>query len=76
MDSSDSASIIHKDFLRINKFNTKKTSANKWSTMDGSFSMSYAAEVGSKLTELITTAHIFTPFHVIEQKNNCNVILT
>ena len=49
MDSGTSASIIHKEFVRINKFNTKKTSANKWSMMAGSFATSCEAKVGIKL---------------------------
>ena len=37
IDSSASVSIIHDSFLRTNIFNPRKTSANKWSTMAGSF---------------------------------------
>ena len=33
MDSGVSASITHHLFVRENKFNTSKTTANKWSTM-------------------------------------------
>ena len=75
MDSGASASIICNSFVHTNKFNTRKTSANKWSTMDGSFSMLCEAEVKIKLPELNFTAHIFTPFHITCQKSNYNVIL-
>ena len=74
MDSGASASIIHEDFVRINKFNTKKTSANRWATMAGSFLTSCEAEVGIKLPELNTTAHISAPFHVTDQRSNYDVI--
>ena len=68
MDSGASASIIHDSFVRTNKFNTRKTSANKWSTMAGSFSTSYEVEVKLKLPELNVTAHIIAPFHVTNKK--------
>ena len=68
MDTDASASIIHDSFVRPNKFNTRKTSTNKWSTMAGSFSISCKAEVKIKLPELNDTAHIFVPFYV-----RCNI---
>ena len=37
MDSSVSVSIIHNPFVRKNKFDTKKTSTNKWFTKARSF---------------------------------------
>ena len=73
MDSGTSASIIHELFVRTNKFNTRKSSVNTWSTMAGSFSTSCKAEVKIKLPELKFMAHIFAPFHVSSQKNNYNV---
>ena len=39
MDSDASASIIHDSCVRTNKFNTRKTSANKRSTIAGLLSM-------------------------------------
>ena len=45
MDSSTSASIIHNKFVYKNKFNTRKTFANKWSTMTGSFSTSCEPDI-------------------------------
>ena len=48
MDSSTSASIIHESNVCINKFNTRETSANKWSTMTGSFLVSCEDKVGIK----------------------------
>ena len=75
MDSGASALIIHDQFVRTNKFKTRKTSANKWSTMAGSFSTSCKNEVKLKLPELNFTAHIFVPFHVTSQKSNYDVIL-
>ena len=74
MDSNASASIINNSFVRANKFNTRKTSANKWSTMAGSFLMSCEAEAKVKLPKLNVTAHIIAPFHVTSQKSNYNVI--
>ena len=65
MDCIASASIIHNLFVRTNKFNTRKTPANKWSMCE--------AEVKIKLPEL-NTAHIFGPFHVTSQKSNYHVI--
>ena len=64
MVSGASASIIHDSFVHMNKFNTRKTSANKWSTMAGSFLTSCEAEVKIKLPELNVTLHIIAPFHV------------
>ena len=74
MDICTSASIIRKDFLRINKFSTKKTSTNKLSLMAGSFLTSCEAEVGIKLPELNTTNHISASFHVTDQKRNYDAI--
>ena len=74
MDSGASASIIHNSFVRVNEFNTRKKSKNKWSTMAGYFSTSYKAEVKIKLPELNVTAHIFAPVQVSSQKSNYNVI--
>ena len=74
MDSGASISIIHDSFICTNKFNTRKTSANKWSTMAGSFSTLCKVEVKLKLPELNFTAHIFAPFHVTSQKSNYDVI--
>ena len=74
MDIGASTSINHDSFVRINKFNTRKTPANKWSTMAVSISMSCKAEVKMKPPELKVTAHIFAPFHINSQKSNNNVI--
>ena len=74
MDSGESASIMYNSFERTNKFNTRNTSANKWSKMAGSFLTSCEAEVRIKLPELNFTAHIFAPFHVTSQKSNYIVI--
>ena len=74
MDSGASASIIHDQFVRTSKINTRKTSANKWSTMAGSFSTSCEVEVKLKLPELNVTAHIFAKFYVTSQKSNYDVI--
>ena len=74
MDSGASALMIHDSFVRTNKLNTRKTSANKWSMMAGNFSTSYNAVVKIKLLELNVTTHIFAPFHVTSKKSNRNVI--
>ena len=74
IDSGASASIINDLFVHPNKFNTRKTFVNKWSTMAESFLTSSKAEVKIKLPELNFTAHIFAPFHVTGQKSNYNVI--
>ena len=74
LDSGVSVSIIHDSIVRTNKFNTRKTSASKWSMMAGSFSTSCEAEVKIKLPELNFTAHFFAPFHVTSQKSNYDVI--
>ena len=42
-------SIIHNSFVHMKKFNTRQTSANKWSMMAGSFSTLYVAKDKSKL---------------------------
>ena len=70
MDSSASALIIHDSFVHTNKFNMRKTSANKWSTMAGVFFTSCEAEVKIKLPKLNFTAHTFAPFHINSQKSN------
>ena len=57
MDSSASASIIHDSFVPTNKFNTRKTSTYKLSTMAGSFPLSCEVEV--KIAQL-TFLHHFT----------------
>ena len=59
MDSGASELIIHNLFIRTNKFNTRKTSANKLLTMAASFLTSCEAEVKIKLPELNITAHSF-----------------
>ena len=64
MDSSTSASIIHDSFVRTNKFNTRKTAANEWSIIAGSYLTSCKAEVKIKLPELNFTAHISASFHI------------
>ena len=74
MDSGASASIIQDSFVCTNKFNTRKTSVNKWSTIAGPFSTPSEVEVKIKLPDLNLTAHIFAPFHVTSQMNNCNLI--
>ena len=45
MDSITSAMIMHKSYVNKNNFITKKTSANQWSTMAGSFPTSHEAEI-------------------------------
>ena len=74
MDTNASALIIHDSFVRINKFNTTKTSMTKWSIIAGSLLKSYEAEVKIKLPKVNLTTHIFAPFCVIGQKSNYNVI--
>ena len=74
MENGASASIIHDSFVLTNKFNTRKTSANKWPTMAGSFLTSCEAEVEIKFPKLNVTAHIFAPFYVTSQKSNYEVI--
>ena len=74
MDSSTNMSIKHENLVCINKFNTKKTSTNKWSMMAGSFLTLCEAEVGIKLPKLNTKANISGPFHVTDKKSNYNVI--
>ena len=69
MDSSESASIIHKLYVSINKFNS-----NKWSTMARSFLTSFEAKVKIKFPELNEISHILAPFHVMNEKSNYNVI--
>ena len=59
MDGGASASIIHVSFVRTYKFSSRKTSANKWFAMVGSFSTSCEAEVKIKLPQLNLMAHIF-----------------
>ena len=65
MDSSASASIIHKSYINENNFIMRKISANKWSMVAGSFSTSREAEITFKKPDLNVTAHISAPFHVI-----------
>ena len=74
MDSGAIASIIHDSFVRTNKFNTRKTSANKWTTMAGSFLTLCKAEVKIEFPKLNVMAHIFAQFHITSQKSNYNVI--
>ena len=69
MDSNASASIIHESYVSKNNFITRKTSANKWSTMAGSFSTSCEAEITFKMPEFNVTAHISAPFHVTKKSN-------
>ena len=75
MDSDASTLMILDSFAGTNKFNTRKTFANKWSTMAETFSTSCKTEVKLKLPELNVTAHIFALFHVTSHNNNFNVIL-
>ena len=60
MDSGASALIIHDSFKRTNKFITNKTSANKWSTVAGSFLTSCKAEVKIKTSRIKFYAHFCT----------------
>ena len=62
MDSGASASIIHDLFAHTNKFHSTKTSANKCSTMVGSFLTLFEDEIKIKRPKLNFTAHIFIPF--------------
>ena len=75
MDSGASASIIHKSYVSKNNFITRKSSANQWSSMAGSFSTSHKAEITLKMPELDVTAHISAPFHLTTKKNNYDVFL-
>ena len=68
MDSSASASIIHKSYVNENDFITRKNSANKWSTMAGSFFTSQEAEITFKMPELYVTNQMSAPFHVTTKK--------
>ena len=74
MGSGASALIIHESYVNKNNFITRKISANKWSTMAGSFSTSREAKITLKMPELNVTAQISTPFHVTTKKSNYNVI--
>ena len=51
IDSGANLLIIPNSVVYTNKFNTRKTSVNKWSTMAGSFSTSCEAEVKMKFPE-------------------------
>ena len=51
-----------------------KITANKWSTMAGSFSTSREAKIMLKMPEPNVTAHISASFHVTTKKCNYNVI--
>ena len=73
MDSSASASIIHKSYVSKTNYITRKTS-NKWSTISGTFSASHEAEITLKIPELNVTAHISALFHVTTIKSDYNVI--
>ena len=54
MDIGVSASSIHESY----------TSANQWSTVAGSFSTSYEAEIKLKMRELSVMAYNSAPFYV------------
>ena len=69
MDSCASASMIRESYVSKNNLITRKTSANQWSTMAGSFSTSDKAEITLKMPELIVKTHISAPFHVTTKKN-------
>ena len=74
MGSDASASIIHDLFVCLNKFNTRKTSAHKWSTMAASKLTPCTAEFQIILPELTFMAHIFPPYHATNQESNYKVI--
>ena len=72
MDSDASASIIHESYVIKNIL--RKTSANQWSTMAGSFSTSHEIKIKVKLPELNVMVHISATFHVTTRKSNYDVI--
>ena len=75
MDSGASASIIHESYVSKNNFITRKTSANKWSTIAGSFStLSRETKITSKKPELNVMAHISMKIHMTTRKINHDVI--
>ena len=74
MDCSTSSSIIDESYVSKNNFITRKTSANKWSTMAGYFSTSRKVEITFEMLELHITAHISVPFHMTTIKSNYDVI--
>ena len=69
MDSGTSMSIIDNYHLNMNKFDTNKTSANKWSKMAICFTTPCGAEVKIKLPELNVKAHILVPFYIIDHES-------
>ena len=76
LDSGDIALKIHKSYVNKNNLTTRKTSANQWSTMAESFSMSYEAKIILNIVELKVTTHISASFHVTITKSNYNLILS
>ena len=70
----DSGGSIHKSFVSKNNFITRKTSANKWSIIAGSFPTSHYARITLKIPEHNVTAHISRPLHVTAKKNYYDVI--
>ena len=74
LDSGASASIIHQSYVRKNNYDFRKTSANAWTTMAGSFSTSYETTINLTLPELNPTAHISAKMHMTENKSNYDVI--
>ena len=74
MDSGASALIIQESYVSKNNIITSKLSANKWSTMAGSFSTSRKAEITLKIPELNVTARTSAPFHMTTKKSNYDVI--
>ena len=73
MNYSARVSIIHKTYVSINKFYTRETSTNKWSTMAQSYLKSCKAKVKIKLLELNVMAHISAQFLITAGKSNYNV---
>ena len=74
MDSGASASIMHESYVSKYNLITRKTSANKWSKMVGSFSTTHKAEITLKMPELNVTANISAPFQVTTKRSNNDVI--
>ena len=74
MNSGARALIIHKSYVNENNFITRKISANKWSTVAGSFATSREAKIKFKMSELNVTAHISAPFHMTTKKSKYKAI--
>ena len=74
LDSTASASIVHKDVL-YERHKILKDEKNKWSTMAETFNTSFVTEIILKLPKLNHSVEIYAKYHLTDKLLNYDLIL-